>query len=273
MNTTAGLFIKGSIFVLLLGSLGPWILAYWNAASLDKNFVYDLLVHTFLHFQINGWITLAIIGVILFILEKEGGAKRRSLIEVGFWLYSISLLPSIILNVDWTVASSSLIFIAIIGWTLKIGGITVILYGIVKCKDLKNSFTGWARFFLLFGIFALFAKTAVEVGNTIPALIPFSMYTRNIVVGYLHLGLIGFASFTLMALFIKIKWLETKSMRLSILLISFILYEVLLFGDGLLSSLLNKPVPHIHLWLLIVSATLGVAALSLFMKARVKVHF
>jgi len=268
LNTTAGLFIKGSIFVLLLGSLGPWILAYWNAASLDKNFIYDLLVHTFLHFQINGWITIAIIGILLFLIEKEGGAKRRRSIEIGFWLYSISLLPSIILNVDWTVASSSLLFVAIIGWVLKISGIGIILYGIIKMKELQRSFTGWARHFLVIGILALFAKTAVEVGNTIPALIPFAMYTRNIVVGYLHLGLIGFASFTLIALFIKIKWLDIKPLRLLVLLISFILYEVLLFGDGLLSSLLYKPVPYIHLWLLIVSVILGVAALSLFVKKK-----
>lgn len=268
LNTTAGLFIKGSIFVLLLGSLGPWILAYWNAASLDKNFIYDLLVHTFLHFQINGWITIAIIGILLYLIEKEGGAKRRRSIEIGFWLYLISLLPSIILNVDWTVASSSLLFVAIIGWTLKISGIGIILYGILKIKELNNRFTGWARHFLLIGLLALFAKTAVEVGNTIPVLIPFAMYTRNIVVGYLHLGLIGFASFTLIALFIKVKWLDTKPLRLSVLLISFILYEVLLFGDGLLSSLLQKPVPHINLWLLIVSVILGVAALSLFVKKK-----
>ena len=268
LNTTAGLFIKGSIVVLLIGSLGPWILAYWNAASLEKNFIYDLLVHTFLHFQINGWITMALIGIVLFLIEQEGGTKQRSSIEIGFWLYMVSLLPSIILNVDWTTASSSLLYVALIGWVLKISGIGIILYGIIKIKELQLSFTGWARHFLLIGLLALFAKTAVEVGNTIPALIPFAMYTRNIVVGYLHLGLIGFASFTLIALFIQLKWLDTKPLRLSVFLISFILYEVLLFGDGLLSSLIHKPIPHIHLWLLIVSSILGLAALSLFMKKR-----
>lgn len=268
LNTTAGLFIKGSIFVLLLGSFGPWILAYWNGAGLEKNFIYDLLVHTFLHFQINGWITLALLGVILFIIEREGGEKRRRSVEFGFWLYAVALLPSIILNVDWTVASSSLLVVAVIGWVLKMSGIGLILFSMLRMEKLERSFTGWSRIFLMIGMIALLAKTAVEVGNTIPPLIPFAMYTRNIVVGYLHLGLIGFASFTIISIFLKVNWLDRNPMKLFALIISFILYEILLFGDGLLSSVLHKPIPHIHLWLLIVSIILGATALSLLIKKR-----
>lgn len=268
-KSTAGLFIKGSIFFLLTGSLGPWILAYWNAASLDKDFVYDLLVHTFLHFQINGWITLSIIGILLFLLEKEKALKHSRLIEFGFWLYSLSLLPSMILNVDWTEASLALLPVAVIGWAMKIAGIGMTLLGVMKSGALRRSFSGWARTFLTVGLFSLLVKTAVEVGNTIPALIPFSMNTRNIVIGYLHIGLIGFASFTLIALFIKVKWLDrTQSLAFNTVIISFVLYEALLFGDGLLSSLLKKPLPYINIWLFIVSIILSIGALSLFMKKK-----
>lgn len=269
LRSTPGLFVKGSIFFLIVGSFGPWILAYWNGAVLPKNFIYDVLVHTFLHFQINGWITIAIIGILLFLIEKEGMILSDKFLRYGFWLYTISLVPSIILNVDWTQATMALLPLALIGWLMKFIGIVLIVIGIVKSMKDANIFSRWGKLFMLLALVALVGKTFFEVGNTIPVLIEFSMYSRNIVIGYLHLGLIGFASFALLAFFIKLNWIhEPRSYVYYLIISGFVLYELLLFGDGVLSEVMKKPTPNIHILLFIVTLILSAGVLLLIFNKK-----
>lgn len=270
-RSISGLYIKGSVFFLIVGSLGPWLLAYWNGAQLPKNFFYDILVHTFLHFEINGWITLAILGILLYLLDREGGLQRTPIFRIAFWFYSISLLPGLVLNVDWTQGSMALFPVALIGWVLKMIGVSLVLFGLIKHTTWMRSFTRWSKLFLIVAIVSLFGKTLVEFGNTIPSLIDFSMGTRNVVIGYLHLGLIGFASFSLLAFFIKLRWIHhVPAYSYSLLLFGFILYIGLLFGDGLYSVVAQHPIPNIQVLLFISTILLSVGVMFILFQGRQK---
>lgn len=271
LQSTPGLYVKGSIFFLIVGSFGPWALAYWNAAALPKNFIYEILVHTFLHFQINGWITLAIIGILLYLLEKEDGIRNTVLFRKAFWLYAISLLPSIILNVDWTETSMALLPLAVIGWALKMTGIALIIYGLWKRTKLTTTFSQWAKVFISISLISLLGKTAVEVGNTIPALIDISLNTRNIVIGYLHLGLIGFASFSLLAFFLKLNWIgHVQPYSYQLFIAGFFLYEGLLFGGGLYEAIVHSVIPYVQVLLFSATIILSIGVILILLQGKRK---
>src|SRR5690606_41941784 len=63
--------------------------------------VFDMAVYFYLHFQYNGWLTLILFGLFLFILERKNIAYREKWFTYSFWIYTISLFPGYFLSVLW----------------------------------------------------------------------------------------------------------------------------------------------------------------------------
>ena len=69
---------------------------------------------------------------------------------------------------------------------------------------------GWSNVFLNLSLTALAVKMLLELGSAIPALEPLVFSTRSIVIGYLHLVLLGFVSCMILALAIHMQWLSVR---------------------------------------------------------------
>ena len=123
------IFLKFGLLFMVISGIGPIALGPIAAMGLKNTPWYDGAIYFYLHFQYNGWFTLAIIGLLLGILEQQdvdyNEPKTRksllwlflaiiftfglSLLSFGmpFWVNVISIL-------------GAMVQILVIGWFLRL---------------------------------------------------------------------------------------------------------------------------------------------------------
>jgi hypothetical protein len=255
-------FIKGSLVCLVLSSIGPWVLAILSANDLNGSDWYDAAIYYYLHVQYNGWFTLGLIGVLLRIMEKKGILYQVRLTKLQFRLYVWSLLPSYLLSVLWLFTHVYWHVLAAFGALLQWIAVSLLLLILFRIRSsIMLIFRGWANTFITLAFVALFLKATMEIGASVPGLSTLIYDSRSIVIGYLHLTLLGFVSFLCLAFFLQHDWIVDRS-RLGqigylLFLIGFILNELVLFGQGLLGWLHVDGLSDDWVWLW--AASVGMA--------------
>src|SRR5699024_5749369 len=258
----SNLFIKGSLVALLLSSLGPFALGYISSTGMKESAFFDMAIYFYLHFQYNGWLYLFLIGLLITILHYKKITLSTSLLTASFWIYFIALFPGYLLSILWVDVGTSGSVLAIVGsigqW---VGGVGLLFAFKGTSRQLMSHFSKGTIGALGVTLFLLLIKSSMELGLMSPGMANLIYDTRSIVIGYLHLTLLGFISIFILTQYRMVHILESNRLTFygSILFgVGFMLNEVLLFGDGLLTWL-NKP--HISFYesgLLIASMLLTV---------------
>lgn len=239
---TSGLPVKlaqVSLFSLVLSSAGVWGVAAVSATGGKGSVLYHMALYFFLHFQYNGWLTFGLLSVLLVYLEKKNLYRSGGIMRLGCSLYAGALLPSYLLSVLWVELGWFWNGIAFVSAVAQWAGMLIIAGEIVRVRGIGKEArlpAGAAGFLLLAGMSGL-AKSTMELGLLFPSLWDMIYGSRSIVVGYLHLTLLGFISFLLMALLLAEGMLDgvPRLFRTgSLLFVSgFILNETVLFLQGL----------------------------------------
>jgi hypothetical protein len=255
-------FIKGSLVCLVLSSIGPWVLAILSANDLNGSDWYDASIYYYLHFQYNGWFTLGLIGVLFRTMEKKGIRFPVKLSKLQFRLYVWSLAPSYLLSVLWLFTNGYWHVLAAIGALLQWVAVSLLLIMLFRIRSsIMLHFKGWANTFITLAFVALFLKATMEIGASVPGLSTLIYDSRSIVIGYLHLTLLGFVSFLCLAFFLQQGWLVDRGrweqIGYLIFLMGFIMNELVLFGQGLLGWLHAEGLSHEWVWLW--AASVGMA--------------
>lgn len=264
------LFVKGSLVCLVLSSLGPWMLAVLSANHLTENALFDAAIYFYLHFQYSGWFTLGLIAVLLRILEKRNIFYPEKLAKLQFGLYVLSVLPSFLLSVLWIKLDVLWELVAAVGALLQWSAIVVLIAFVYQIRSsIQALFQGWANIFFVLSLVALFMKVTMEIGSVVPSLSVLIYDSRNIVIGYLHLTLLGFVSFLCISLFIRQGWLDNsrKGMWIGyvLFLIGFVINELVLFLQGLFEWIQVDGLVYQREWLLVASIgmTIGIIMFSI----------
>lgn len=235
------LFIKASLLTLVISSLGPFSLGYISANGMKDSIFFDVAIYFYLHFQYNGWLYLFLVGMFIILLHSKKIIIRSSFISYGFWFYLISLFPSYFSSILWVdLGKYSMIFAAIGSIGQWIGVIFTLLAFKAIRRELDHHFSKFTLTCLYITFFLLLLKSTMELGLISPALANLIYHTRSIVIGYLHLTLLGFVSIFILAQYqmlniITSKWLSI--LGFSIFFTGFLLNELLLFSQGLIQWL------------------------------------
>src|SRR5699024_8533076 len=264
----SNLFIKGSLVALLLSSLGPFALGYISSTGMKESAFFDMAIYFYLHFQYNGWLYLFLIGLLITILHYKKITLSTSLLTASFWIYFIALFPGYLLSILWVDVGTSGSVLAIVGSIGQWVGVLCLLFAFKgTSRQLMSHFSKGTIGALGVTLFLLLIKSSMELGLMSPGMANLIYDTRSIVIGYLHLTLLGFISIFILTQYRMVHMLESNRLSFygSILFgVGFMLNEVLLFGDGLLTWL-NKP--HISFYesgLLIASMLLTVGIIILW---------
>lgn len=89
------LFMKGALLALMISTVGPFALGYISASGLKESNLFDMAIYFYLHFQYNGWLLLALIGLFVIIMSSRKIPVQDSFLKIGFWLYFLSLSQDI----------------------------------------------------------------------------------------------------------------------------------------------------------------------------------
>lgn len=267
MPKSAKCFIIGGVIALFISSIGPYALAIISATG-GKNLVwYDMSVYFYLHFQYNGWLTLMLIGLFIAILAERKIAMNESLLRHAFWTYFIAIFPGYLLSALWADLGITVQVIATIGIIgQSIGVVLVILAFKDAFIQARTEFSGLTWWMLLLTFALLLIKSTMELGMIHPGLAELVNTTRSVIVGYLHLTLLGFIS-----MFILVQYQMQGIAKVDryciysfiIFFTGFVLNEMLLFLDALGQWTKFFTIPHFNEGLLLASILLGTGVVML----------
>jgi hypothetical protein len=149
--------------------------------------------------QYNGFFTLSVFALLFNQFFKSFTSQAREKVSRFALVLSISVLPTLFLSYLWHFPNMVIRGIAVLGCTVLV--LTLILF-LPMLKSMRDSFKAMNPFAKLIGslsMLAFFLKTAVQIGIVFPAVGNLVFGDRPIIIGYLHLVMLGFVSLYLLA--------------------------------------------------------------------------
>jgi hypothetical protein len=196
-DKTVKLLSIASISSLLISAIGPFGLAYILITKNGDSFLYRDSIYTFLHFQYNGFFTLAVFSLYFQDLLKKGRVISTKL-KTFATILSISVIPSLFLSLLW---HGNLLYYAFgaVGCVLLLLSLFYYVTSFYRADDIgeyspKMTATLLRLSFISFGI-----KILLNAGTIIPSLGNAVYGDRPVIIGFLHLVFLAFVSFFILA--------------------------------------------------------------------------
>lgn len=250
-NQISSLAFKFSLLANIISSLGTFALAYMMLTkNLHQNW-YLASVYFFLHFQYNGWFFFAILGLLFTKLELIEDLVPN--LEKTVWLFGIACIPAYFLSALWLPIPIWVYCIVVLAALIQMGALIYLFKSMFAVKTaLKDHFAKDSILaFQLSGI-AFSIKTLLQLGSTIPSLSKLAFGFRPIVIGYLHLVLLGFVSIFLIAFTWSNHFLHNNQQlpnAIGVFVLGILINEILLMIQGI-AALNYWGIPMIDLGLL-----------------------
>jgi hypothetical protein len=196
--------------------------------------LYYNAIYFYLHFQYNGWLSFAALGLLFWLLENNAIPFSRPQALTVSRLFFGSCLLGFLLSVLWIKPPAIVYYLAGGAALVQAAGLFLLLRLLYRHRaDLSGLFRGWSRFLFSLSLAALLLKVVMQLASAIPFMADLAFSIRNFIIGYLHLVLIGFISFFLFAYFIRQGQLNASRWGLGLFILGFFLSEGLLFLQGL----------------------------------------
>ncbi|HQR92867.1 MAG: hypothetical protein B7Y15_02275 [Bacteroidetes bacterium 24-39-8] len=261
--------IKFSLLSIVIASLGTFALAFMMVTkNLHQNW-YLASVYFYLHFQYNGWFFFAILGLFVSKLELIEGlvSPLKKIVQ----LFGIACIPAYFLSALWLPIPIWAYWMVLVAAILQVIGLAILIKTILKAKEaIKRLFSNKSIWLFQLAGLAFTIKILLQLGSTIPNLSQLAFGFRPIVIGYLHLVLLGFISIFLIAYTLSNYFLETNNQinkAIGIFVFGIIVNEILLMAQGI-AALKYWGIPMIDLGLLFAALILfiGVSYINLCLR-------
>ncbi len=249
------LWFKASLVFNAISSLGAFTLATLMALKLVNQKLYLASVYYFLHFQYNGWFFFACMGLFIYAarLHKAPGGNAI------FWLMAASCIPAYLLSVLWA-AFNPIIYglVVLASLAQSLGWIFFLRLLLQQKPALTENFKRSSSFILKLSVIACSIKIILQQFSVIPSLSKLAFGFRPIVIGYLHLVLLGVITLFLLGYMISTNIVGTARASfagIAIFVAGIFLNELLLMTQGL-TAITGILIPYLNEGLLLAALTL-----------------
>lgn len=261
-------FACGALFALFISYFGPWSLGYLASNGLRDTPWFDLSVYFFLHFQYNGWFLFALVAVVYAVMDQQQIPYSLKRARFQFWIGIVSLFPAFLVSALWLNPGPLWQTIAFVAGCLQLTAALLLGVNVWHARHVLRLKWSTRSFLLLaLAIAALLLKSVMEPISTISGLKELVFDTRSVVIGFLHLVLLGFMSFLCLALFLQKGWLNARSRIVRTgsvsFIVGFLLNELVLFLQGLMQWTGDTHLPYANA-LLFAAALLLLGGSGLF---------
>ena len=245
-----------ALIALCISSVGPFTLAYMMASHSVNILLYRDAIYTYLHLQYNGFFTLSVFALLINQFNIKFDDCTMLLVKRFATVLSLSVLPTLFLSYLWHFPNMVIRSIAILGGVLLV--VTLFCFGaaINRAKSVFSKMNPLARTIGGLSLFAFTLKTVLQIGTVFPVIGNEIFSNRAVIIGYLHLVMLGFISLYLLAYLVHTKYLKigTGPAKIGIVVftVAVITNEIILMTQGL-SEMMMKNSP-IYPWLLFGSA-------------------
>ena len=174
----------------VISSAGPFFLAYMMANNWHHPNLFLATLYYFLHFQYNGWFFFACAGLFSSYLNTALVSLRIQ--KIIFWLFAVACVPAYFLSALWLPIPFLVYMLVVLSAAAQAAGGFLLIWWVKKKRKLfLSQIAADSRWILILSGIALCIKLFLQLVSTIPSLSSFAFGFRPIVIGYLHLVLLG----------------------------------------------------------------------------------
>ncbi|MBZ5857102.1 hypothetical protein [Flavihumibacter profundi] len=180
---------KWSLVFLVISAVGTFFLAWLMANKVNHPDLYFGSVYFYLHFQYNGWFFFAIIALFLHLMPLE---MHQELQKPLLYL-ALATIPAFFLSALWMQLPGWMYATACIAAAVQMIAflrIAIHVYPVTRSAIGSSA----VKAIWMLSLTALTIKFTLQALSVIPALSPYAFAYRPVVIGYLHLVLLGFVS-------------------------------------------------------------------------------
>lgn len=231
----------------VVSSLGAFSLAFMMATHTIHQNWYLLAVYFFLHFQYNGWFLFAGIGLLVSRLQHVPQFAKQS--RLVFWLLAPACIPAYFLSALWLPLHPVMYGIVILSAAIQLPAAWILFKALLSgATPLQQVFSRAGLWLLVLSGIAYSIKLLLQAGSVHPALSQLAFGFRPIVIGYLHLVLLGVITIFLLGYIVSTELIPLTAIRrngIRIFVAAVILNELALMVQGV-AALGYHTVPFIN---------------------------
>lgn len=266
LNRNAHLWFKAALLFSVISSLGPFCLAFMMYNHMLNQKVYLISEFYYLHFQYNGWFLFACIGLFISKLQELISEEKR--FKYIFWIFALSCVPSFFLSALWLPLDKPFYLLVALSATAQfIGWIWFIRILISNFTILKKELSKPAKWLMSLSAISMSIKLILQLGSTHPALSHLAFGFRPIVIGYIHLVLLGVISVFILGYIISEKLISIKKSAMTGIIIfvsGIFINEILLMTQGSLAIFtINLPYGGIYLFIAAIIMFTGILLINI----------
>jgi hypothetical protein len=280
VTTISSWYARISLVFLVISTIGPFSLGYLMANGMGQSNWYYFSIYFYLHFQYNGFFLFGIFSLIFDLLERRSVQFDFQRVKFIGKLLAATCIPAYVLSILW--ARPSYIFNVVGGVTavIQIFVLAMLIGSVVNHRQqFKCSFTKSSNQFLAIALSAFGLKLALQLLSAFPAIAQLAYEMRPVVIGYLHLVLIGVISLSLFVWYLESNLIgQINGARvITALIISFMGMEVCLILSPWWSKTFVSSIVSAQECMFFFSASLSLSCLLLYMsscqKNQTKISF
>ncbi len=212
-----------SIACLVLSSIGPFTLAYITASGSGNVFLYRDSIYTYLHLQYNGFFALAIFSLFINKFQNTlNDAQNRKALAFAP-IASVTVFPTLFISYLWHFPNIFVNTLAGIGCLCIVITLFRLMTFLHTIQGQINSVVSkFVKHVGMLSFIAFSLKSVLQMGTMIPKLGVLVFGDRTIIIGYLHLVLLGFVSLYILAHYLYSHILDASNKMTRIAVIVFI---------------------------------------------------
>ena len=258
LGKPVGLLITCALLSLVISSFGPFRLAYMMATQTGTASQYRDAIYSFLHFQYNGFFTLAILALLFhgktFLLAE----KPKKLLNAFAIMLCLSVVPSLFLSLLWHSYNPVIKGLSIVGCVLILITVLLFILLLIQRTGLFKMENRWANGLMFLTLLSFVVKMILQTGTIFPALGKAVFEYRPIIIGFLHLVFLGMVTLFVFAYLIErgLFHIHNMASRLSLLffILAILFNETVLLVNGIM--LLFETTHPVFGWLLWIASLL-----------------
>jgi hypothetical protein len=233
-GTKAYICAKTALWFMIGSSIGPWALGAIMTVLGPESIWYRLAIYFYLHFQYNGWMILALAGLLFYLLEKLQINVSVKTFR-SFFIYTVSgIILSFFLSTLWTAPGAIYYILGGLGAVLQLVGFGFLINICLGNKAVLKSALSRLQFNILkLGAALLLVKMILQLLTALPYFANLAAIVLDFTVGYLHwtfLGVITYGLFFFLEFFGSIR---LSKAAFGIYSIGFLITESLIFYRGM----------------------------------------
>ncbi len=223
---------KAALIYMMISSLGPWALGAIMNSLGPQSIWYRLAIYFYLHFQYNGWMILAVVGIFLFVCEQHGLEIPKKPFTHFFLNFNLGIVFTFFLSTLWTKPSFGFYTLAGLGAVAQLYAFAC-LWGMIKNLFHGLPLTKLQTLLIKLVVAMGLIKMVLQLLTVLPYFSTMAATYLDFTIGYLHLTFLGVISMALFFFMDYFELLRISTKSFSWYFLGFILTETLIFYKGI----------------------------------------